>query len=518
MKKMFIGMLVVCLTVTGCSNQSSKKSNEGNDENYYEENYDVTTTSNEGEAYESFSPEMKLQDDPQGILGERYREIHENNFVFAQEENTSTFGIDVDTASYANVRNQLMSGYIPIKDSVRIEEMVNYFSYDYPQPKAGQVFSLVSQTTETPWRDNTFVTMIGLQGKTLDRQALADSNIVMLLDVSGSMYDSNKLPLLKEAFGELVKNLTGRDRVSIVVYAGASGVVVEGVRGDDKDQLMAAINALEAGGSTAGSQGIEKAYELARTYYIPGGNNRVILATDGDFNVGLSSPAALEDFIADKAKDMIALSVVGFGRGNIRDDLMETLADRGDGNYAYIDSLTEAKKVFGEEFLGTMFTIAQDVKIQVEFNEDLVEKYRLIGYENRVMANEDFKDDSKDSGDLGAGHEVTALYELVLKNGVTPQDADLYDIQLRYKAPGQTSSTLVNVASNHSHYRPLDQVNDSLKWALAVTEFAMILRDSSYESQTDLDRVWAYVNDTAVDAYQKEFVDLLVRYKDLIGG
>ncbi len=344
---------------------------------------------------------------------EQYDHIQENGYLEAMSNPLSTFSIDVDTASYSNVRRFINGSQLPPTDAVRIEEFINYFNYDYPQPDGEHPFSITTEVSTAPWNPAHKLVHIGLQGQQVDKTELPDSNLVFLFDISGSMNDANKLPLLKQGFRLLVEQLTERDRVAIVVYAGAAGLVLPSTSGAEKATILEAIDRLEAGGSTAGGAGIQLAYGQAKENFIPNGNNRIILATDGDFNVGASSDGELVRMIEEKRDDGIFLSILGFGTGNYKDSKMEKLADKGNGNYAYIDTIREAKKVLVSEMAGTLLTIAKDVKIQIEFNPTKVQAYRLIGYENRLLAKEDFTDDSKDAGELGAGHTVTALYEII---------------------------------------------------------------------------------------------------------
>ena len=349
--------------------------------------------------------------DEDATAGEKYAEIAENPFLETSRAPLSTFSIDVDTASYANVRRYLNDGMLPPKDAVRIEELVNYFEYDYPQPIGNVPFSVTTEVATAPWNAKHKIVSIGLQGKKVALDNVPPSNLVFLLDVSGSMNDARKLPLLKDALRILVNQLTAKDRVAIVVYAGSSGLVLPST--NNRNDILNALNNLNAGGSTNGGQGIQLAYNVAQENFIKEGNNRVILATDGDFNVGLSSDDEFVRLIEQKRQSGISLSVLGFGTGNTNDSMMEKLADKGNGNYAYIDSQAEALKSLGSQVAGTLFTIAKDVKIQIEFNPAKVAGYRLIGYENRLLANKDFNDDTKDAGEIGAGHSVTALYEIV---------------------------------------------------------------------------------------------------------
>ncbi|MFI4942610.1 MAG: von Willebrand factor type A domain-containing protein, partial [Burkholderiales bacterium] len=344
---------------------------------------------------------------------EAYDRIRDNPFMAAAQNPLSTFSIDVDTASYANVRRFLTQGQLPPKDAVRIEELVNYFRYDYPEPKGGAPFSVTTELAPCPWRPEHRLALVGLRGRSLEEKALPPRRLTFLLDVSGSMESPDKLPLLKQAMALLVEGLREQDQVAIVVYAGQSGLVLPPTSGERKAEIRAALAALEAGGSTAGGAGIELAYRVAAEMYRPGAINRVLLATDGDFNVGVTSVGELSRLIEEKRKSGVFLSVLGFGQGNLKDATMEMLADRGNGNYSYIDSEAEAKKVLVSEAGATLVTIAKDVKIQVEWNPRRVAGYRLVGYENRLLRAEDFDDDRKDAGEIGAGHTVTALYEVV---------------------------------------------------------------------------------------------------------
>ena len=344
---------------------------------------------------------------------EDYATIHESGFRKALDKPLSTFSADVDAASYSNIRRFIHNGQLPPKDAVRIEEMINYFGYEYKDPDGARPFSVNTEVSRAPWNEEHLIVQVGLQGRKIKMDDLPASNIVFLIDVSGSMMAPNKLLLLKSAFKLLVNELRPQDKVSIVVYAGAAGLALPPTAGDDKKTVIEALDQLRAGGPTAGGEGINLAYRTAKEHFVKGGNNRVVLATDGDFNIGASGDAAMERLIEEKRKEGVFLTVLGFGMGNYKDAKMEILADRGNGNYAYIDTMKEAKKVLVNEFGGTFFTIAKDVKIQVEFNPATVQAYRLIGYENRKLNDEDFNDDKKDAGELGSGHTVTALYEII---------------------------------------------------------------------------------------------------------
>ena len=463
---------------------------------------------------------------------EAYSRIVENGFKSALQNPLSTFSIDVDRASYANVRRFLNDGMLPPPDAVRIEEMVNYFQYDYPQPEGEDPFSVSVEVAPCPWNNAHQLALIGLQGLKMETQNLPPNNLVFLLDVSGSMESADKLPLLKSAMRLLVDNLRPEDRVSIVVYAGAAGLVLEPT--SEKAKILEAINRLNAGGSTAGGAGIELAYKIAAKHFMKEGNNRVILATDGDFNVGVSSDGALTRLIEEKRKTGIFLSVLGFGTGNYKDSKMEQLADKGNGNYAYIDDILEAKKVLVTEMGGTLVTIAKDVKIQIEFNPAFIKSYRLIGYENRMLANEDFEDDKKDAGELGAGHTVTALYELIpraLNEGISDEgglkyqtthlipNSELMTVKLRYKRPDGDTSKLIEKSVKASEISP--KTSQNLRFASAVTEFALLLRHSEYKGDANYNSVLEHARNakgTDAEGYRAEFIRLVEKAQLLEKG
>jgi Ca-activated chloride channel family protein len=445
---------------------------------------------------------------------ENYAVVHENPFLTAQRNPLSTFAIDVDRASYANVRRFLTQDrQLPPPDAVRLEELVNYFPYQYPQPRTGPA-SLNAEVAACPWNPAHQLVLVGVQGKQVLTNNLPPANLVFLLDVSGSMDDPDKLPLLKESLRLLVReSLRPQDYVSIVVYAGAAGVVLPPTSGAEPETILRALDGLEAGGSTAGGEGLRLAYQLARQHQRPGGNNRIILATDGDFNVGESSDADMERLITKERDSGVFLSVLGFGDGNLQDSKMEMLADKGNGNYAYIDQLNEARRVLVQQFGGTLFTLAKDVKVQVEFNPALVREYRLLGYENRLLAAEDFNDDRKDAGELGAGQQVTALYEVVpvgapetnsasvdaLKyqktaNSPAASGSELLTVKLRYQEPqGSPSQLLTLPVRNVRLGEPIAQASNNLRWAAAVAQFGLLLRGSRYAGSA----TWASTADLA---------------------
>jgi Ca-activated chloride channel family protein len=463
---------------------------------------------------------------------EEYDRIYESRFLLALENPLSTFSIDVDTASYSNVRRFINNNQFPYKDAVRIEEMINYFAYDYPQPLKDHPFSISTEISTCPWNTAHRLIHIGLQGKTLESKKLPPSNLVFLLDVSGSMGQPNKLPLLQKAFRLLVNELDPHDRVSIVVYAGAAGLVLPSTEASKKETIASAIERLSAGGSTAGGAGIKLAYKVAQENYIRNGNNRIILATDGDFNVGVSSTSELVRMIEDYRKKGIFLTILGFGMGNYKDGRMEQLADKGNGNYFYIDNLMEAKKVFVNDMRGTLFTIAKDVKLQLEFNPAKVKAYRLIGYENRMLQKEDFADDTKDAGELGAGHTVTALYEVIpygskeeipgtdeLKyqdNKISPKafkNKEILTLKLRYKEPDAEKSRLI-VHPLLDDNVVLARSSDDFKFSAAVAAFGMMLRDSEFKGDASYESILELARDGKgkdLFGYRAEFIQLVER-------
>jgi Ca-activated chloride channel family protein len=447
---------------------------------------------------------------------EAYQRIVDNAFLAVADTPLSTFSIDVDTASYANVRRFLRDGQLPPKDAVRIEELINYFHFDYPAPEDGTPFAVTSHVAECPWNREHRLVLLGLQARRLAEGQLPPRNLVFLLDVSGSMSDARKLPLVKAAMGLLVDQLTEQDRISIVVYAGASGLVLPPTSGDRKGEIRAALAALEAGGSTAGGAGIQLAYKTAQETFIEGGVNRVVLATDGDFNVGITSHGDLSRLIEEKRKTGVSLSVLGFGMGNLKDSTMEMLADRGNGNYAYVDTLAEARKVLVAEAGSTLVTVAKDVKLQVEFNPAAVSAYRLIGYENRVLADADFGDDTKDAGDMGAGHSVTALYEVVpdRRPSMLADASELMTVKLRYKAPDAEESQLLAVAVKDAGQTDSADV----RFAAAVAAFGMLLRDSEHKgTATFADVLELARQGKGEDAagYRAEFIQLVESARSL---
>lgn len=498
-------------------------------------------TADAGMAYEeSGEAELYMPEpfDMQPMNTEKYAPVEESGFVSVETQPFSTFGADVDTASYSSLRRRLMEDYCwngenimnftGIDDSaIRLEEMVNYFNYHYAEPEDGEKFGVTTTLSKCPWNKQTLLFKVGIKAEEIKENN--GSNIVFLIDTSGSMFDYDKLPLVKQSLEILLKNLDENDTISIVTYAGSEEVVAEGVKGNKKEDIMSAINALEAWGSTYGEGGITKAYEIAEKYYIDGGNNRVILCTDGDFNVGVSSEAGLKDLISKKKENGVFFSCLGFGGGNYNDTTMETLADNGNGNYFYIDCLKEAERALNEEFFSTIYTVAKDTKFQVEFNPATVKGYRLIGYENRKMAAEDFADDTKDGGEVGSGQTVTVLYEVVPTTSdfeipsvesrygkekeeekkIASQEEELMVVNIRYKEPDADKSVLREYPITGNM---LSEMDEDTSWAAGVAQAAMVMRDSAYAGTTTLEDVYDRLkNDSAImdNDYKAEFLFML---------
>ena len=462
---------------------------------------------------------------------EEYDALRENRFLVASDNPLSTFSIDVDAGSYSNVRRYLQMGQLPPAGAVRIEELINYFHYDYPQPTGTDPFSFNTETGNCTWNNSHKLVMIGLQGKKMQTEKLPASNLVFLIDVSGSMMEPEKLPLVQRSLKMLVDQLREEDKVSLVVYAGNAGLVMPSTSGTEKIKIKDAIDRLEAGGSTAGGAGIQLAYKVARQHFVTGGNNRVILCTDGDFNVGPSSDSDLETIIEKERKSGVYLTVLGFGMGNYKDSKMEKLADKGNGNHAYIDNENEARKVLVSEFGGTLFTIAKDVKLQIEFNPATVQAYRLIGYENRMLNKEDFNNDNKDAGELGSGHTVTALYEIIpagvkndfmektdplkyqsaLKQVAGKGGDELMTIKFRYKNPDGEKSILIE--HTVMDFQPLINENSvNFRFVSAVAQFGMLLRNSEFKQGSSYRTVYQLAKNALgkdEEGYRAEFLRLV---------
>ena len=478
---------------------------------------------------------MILSSPPQQRNAETYKEIKENSFVAVAQQPVTTFSADVDRAAYANVRRIIGYGQIPPKDAVRIEEMVNYFDYDYPAPEEGSVSPLrVSpELAPAPWNPNHLLLRIGLQAKKIDLAKAPPSNIVFLIDVSGSMDEENKLPLLKSSFKMLLGQLRPDDKIAIVTYANGTKVALPSTSVKDKEKIIKVLDNLYASGGTSGGRGIQLAYEQAQKSFIKNGNNRIILATDGDFNIGINNTTDLEKFIEKQRESGIYMSVLGFGIGNYRDDMAETIADKGNGNYAYIDNITEAKKVLVNELSGTLFAVAKDVKLQLEFNPKYVKEYKLIGYENRMLANEDFTNDKKDAGEIGAGHTVTALYELVPSDGKVAQSLryqsqelnekgkgnELGFLKIRYKDPKVKDAKSVEITEPLVfNKKALKETSTDYRFAASVAEFGILLRDNSNKANATYGQVIELAEGAIgkdPEGYRKEFVRLVKSVKIL---
>ena len=458
---------------------------------------------------------------------ETYKAIDESGFKSTAKDPVTTFSADVDKASYSNVRRMLNYGQKPHKDAVRIEELINYFDYNYAPPSEGSKTPLNATTTlsSCPWNPDNYLLRVGLQAKKIDLAKAPPSNIVFLIDTSGSMDEPNKMPLLKASFKLLLDNLRPEDRIAIVVYASQTGIALPSTPAKEKEKISKVIDDLVASGSTAGGAGLQTAYEVAEKNFLPKGNNRIILATDGDFNVGISSRDELQRLVEEKRNNGIYISVLGYGMGNYRDDMAETIANKGNGNYAYIDNFTEAKKVLVNEFGGTLYTVAKDVKLQLEFNPQYVKEYRLVGYENRALANEDFEDDKKDAGEIGAGHTVTALYELIPTKGATTDGLryqkqvkegfanELAFLKIRYKDPVVKDAKSVEESTPIPFtLTDLAQTDDDYRFAAAVAEWGMLLTNSKYKAKSSYKQVIDLAKNAIgkdEEGYRKEFIRLV---------
>ncbi len=513
-------MLVAFVFVASCS--SSQYDAKRNSESY------KTMEEASPEAYdgEAVSDEPITDVPPEDFNTEEYDKINENPFLGVINNPVSTFGVDVDGAAYSNVRRFLNQNQLPPPDAVRMEELINYFDYTYPQPTDEHPFSVNLEMADCPWNKAHKLMLIGLKGKETPLTSIPPANLVFLLDVSGSMDSPEKLPLLKQSLKILMEQMRPTDRIAIVVYAGAAGLVLPSTPVTEKNKIIRAFDDLQAGGSTAGGEGIVLAYKVARENFIQGGNNRVILATDGDFNIGASSDADMERLIEEKRKDGVFLTVLGFGMGNYKDSKMEKLSNAGNGNYAYIDNILEAKKTLGYEMWRTLYTIAKDVKIQIEFNPSQVKGYRLIGYENRMLRREDFNDDTKDAGDIGAGHTVTALYEIIPAgssekiNGVDDLEYQKSDIvksdnlmtlKLRYKTPEGSESKLITKRVTEKEIW-VSATSDNFKFASSVTQFGLLLRNSEHKA----DASWENAMQLAIQAKGEDKFGLRNEYIRLV--
>lgn len=498
MKKLLLYTLGLALLAAGCTRD---------EENHQGSRADVL--SNHSGAYSG-----PYGDEGYIVGGENYNEIIENPFILTEEEPTSTFSIDADGASFSNARRFLNDNQLPPVDAIRTEELVNYFNYDYEAPTGAHPIALNGEVSGCPWAPAHRLVRIGIKGREIGQYP--PSNMVLLIDVSGSMSSPDKLDLLKESFKLFVDELSAEDRLAIVTYAGQAGLLLPSTPGNEKAAIKSAIDKLGAGGSTAGAQGIITAYEIAQENYIEGGNNRVVLGTDGDFNVGPSSQEELVRLIEEKRELGIFLTVLGVGTGNLNDAMLEQVANNGNGTYEYIDNLEQAKKVFIYEF-GKFYTVAKDVKVQVDFNPSIVHSYRLIGYENRLLENEDFEDDRKDAGEIGAGQTITALYEIVPASGGSALSVPTFSIDFRYKLPDGDASTLLNLEVLDER-QDFSQASENMRFAASVASFGLLLRDSEYKGETSYEKIgqWAETA-TGFDpfGFRQEFLELVQKAGNL---
>ncbi len=537
--KLFFAVAIAISTVFSCNNRSNKNHAQ---ESLLSEIKPIQTNSMPSGSVEKIKLNQSNQANTDSIVQqenntEDYDNIVENKFLAANQNPFSTFSIDVDHAAYTNVRRFVQDGLLPPKGAVRIEEMINYFDYSYAAPQNEDPLAVYTEIAPCPWNEKHRLVHIGLKGKDIATDNLPQANLVFLVDVSGSMNEANKLPLVQASIKLLTDQLREKDKVAIVVYAGAAGLVLPPTSGKNKAVIKEAIDNLQAGGSTAGAEGIALAYKIAKENFSKTGNNRIILATDGDFNVGASSDDELVTMIETERKSGVFLTVLGFGMGNYKDNKMQQLADKGNGNHAYIDNLNEAKKVLVKEFGSTLFTIAKDVKLQVEFNPGRVGAYRLIGYENRMLQKEDFNDDEKDAGEMGAGHIVTALYEVIpagVKNDFEGKVDDLkyqpknsntdflsneiMTVKIRYKKPGEDESRLITKSVIDEQTR-LANTSDNFRFSAAVAAFGMLLRDSQYKQSASYEEVIALAKNatgTDINGYRHEFIKLVQQVSNLL--
>jgi Ca-activated chloride channel family protein len=563
MKKLSLNLkqiifLILCLFLYACEQKASYSHRSKTCPTYTENNKNYSPLASPSEKKEDFSMDSKESESivigygtmqkskvhksgdqnyntvneyaPEDFNTESYNTIVENDFLASRDNPLSTFSIDVDAASYSNTRRYIDNGSLPPKDAVRIEEFINYFDYNYIQPKGEHPFSINTEMSGCPWNKDHKLVHIGLQGKRIPFEEIAPMNLVFLIDVSGSMSDVNKLPLLKKSLTLLVNKMRSSDRIALTVYAGAAGLVLPSTPASERNKIISALNQLDAGGSTAGGEGIILAYKIAKENFIPNGINRVILATDGDFNIGSSSDAEMTRLIEEKRETGIFISVLGFGMGNYKDSKMEAIADHGNGNYFYIDNIDEARKTLVTELDGTLYTIAKDVKLQIEFNPAKVKAYRLVGYENRMLKKEDFNDDKKDAGELGAGHTVTALYEIIpagSKEVLSAVDElkyqqtnvinnssgshELMTVKFRYKNPKDTVSKLITHILTDKEVS-LTNSSENFRFSAAVAEFGMVLRESKFKGASSFEDVLQLANGSKgidEEGYRAEFIKMV---------
>ncbi|MFI3202205.1 MAG: VWA domain-containing protein [Eubacteriales bacterium] len=513
-------------TIVGCSSSMSST------ESATAENTSTTTVAGSTSGYSGTDYDREVEEElmVEDFSTEEYNTFRENSILAVQDQPLSTFSIDVDTASYANVRRMILDGYLPDVDAVRTEEFLNYFSYTYDKAEQEEPIGIYTELTDCPWNEHAKLLAIGISTEELDTTQIPPSNLVFLIDTSGSMNEAYKLPLVQESFSLLVDQLKEEDRISIITYAGSNEVLLEGATYSDKQEILDVIFALTASGGTNGADAIVTAYDLAERYFIEGGNNRIILATDGDLNIGMTSESALKELVEEKREGGVFLSALGFGSGNYKDNKMETLSQNGNGNYYYIDSKIEARKVLVEEMGSTLLTVAKDVKIQVEFNPSYIQGYRLIGFENRMLQSQDFTDDTKDAGEIGAGHEVIALYEIITVDSdqgvegvdlkyqeqVSVESSEMLNVSVRYKNPDEDESKQIDLAVVEDDYTAT--MSDHMKLWASIAEFTMLLRDSEYKGISNYEAVLERIKETSYfieDDYVVELYTLVKKASDL---
>jgi len=501
-KKMISAILLISVLLSAACGADTSDSTTSDSKN-------SDTTSNDS----NYVGEKSTETDRSESYSESYLDIEENNRQYTDEDSLLTFSLKVDTASYSNTARYIESSNLPPADAVRTEELINYFSYEGDLPYTSGPFSLSAEVGQSPFDNSKHIAMVRVKTKEIDADELPSSNLTFLIDTSGSMDSYDKLPLLKEAFALLVETLDEDDRVSIVTYSGSSAVVLDSASGADKQKILKAINRLEASGSTAGADGIQTAYKLSKKNYMKNGNNRIILATDGDFNVGISDLDELEQFIAQKRDSGMYLSILGFGTGNLKDDTMETLSTNGNGNYMYINSVEDAQKGLVNEMGSNLYTVADDVKAQIEFNSNNVKSYRLIGYENRQTSDEEFDDDSKDAGEIGAGTDVVMMFELELEEDSADE---LFKVRIRYKKSGESESELFEVPVDYSEIT--DKPSSDFTFACSVVGFGHLLRDSEYAGDITIDQIIEMAEENLgfdQDGYRYDYLELLEEYQNI---
>ncbi len=510
-------LIITAFLLVGVVSSCSKTETEDrvNNDNFDQGDLSYTSDSNSEEYSGNMSPYSGSYTPPP-TPGENYNEIVENPFVNVSDEAISTFSIDADGGSYSNARRFIENGNMPPADAIRTEEFVNFFNYDYPDEGGAHPIALNGEVSDCPWNTEHKLIRIGIKGKEMDRYELPPANFVLLVDVSGSMNSPNKLPLVVESMKLFVEEMKDEDRLSIVTYAGSSDVILESTAGTDRSTILAALDALSTGGGTNGADGLYTAYDIAEANYIEGGNNRIILATDGDFNIGIYDTDALIALIEEKRESGVFFTSIGVGSGNLNEGMLEQLANHGNGNFEYIDDIDQGRKVFVDEF-AKFYTVAKDVKVQVEFNESVVSQYRLIGYENRLLETEDFEDDTKDAGEIGSGQSITALYELVMQENTNSIGINTFTIDFRYKLPDEDNSILMTLPIKDTGHN-FGESSDNMRFAASTASYALLLRDSEYKGNTSYDLIQNWSSGASTfDPYgfKSEFIDLVEMTKGL---